>query len=166
LDLDDQMLGLVLDPGDLETLAVQGAVEDLAAVVVRHQRTAAGAPQRLPAIGKPGTGAVQRRHEIGRPAIDRNLEDGRGEPRSLDDRLIVAGEEARAVAQLGDAQRTEVALEEQPCLLVRQALAGDGAAAHVPQREIHRSRLVARRGGAHQRPAARQQGRKGRRVII
>ena len=42
LDLDQQGVRLILDPADLKMLAVEGAVEDLAAIVVGHE-FAAGA---------------------------------------------------------------------------------------------------------------------------
>ena len=43
LDLDYQSVRLILDPADLEMLAIKGAVEDRAAIVVGHE-FAAGCP--------------------------------------------------------------------------------------------------------------------------
>ena len=147
-------------------LAVEGAVENLAAIVVGDELAGARAPHRLSPVGEAGAGAVGRRHQIRRAAIDRNLEDRGGKPRPVHDRLVVAGQESRAVAQLADAQRSEIAFEELPSLLLRDLAGRKGAPAHVPQRGVHGTRLALRRGGADQRPAARKERGKGRSVII
>ena len=44
LDLYQQSVRLILDPADLKMLAVEGAVEDLAAIIVGHEFTAGGSP--------------------------------------------------------------------------------------------------------------------------
>src|SRR6516164_9631753 len=68
-------------------LAVKSAVEDLAAIVVGHQCTTGGSPQRLSLVGKAGTDAVARRYQIQRPAVDWDFEDSSGKPRAVDDRF-------------------------------------------------------------------------------
>src|SRR5262249_35700233 len=151
LDLDHQRVVLVFDPADLEMLAVERAVENLAAIVIGHELAAALAPQRLPPVGKAGAGAARRRHEIGRTAIDRDLEDGRRKPRPVAHRLVVAGEEAGTVAQLADAQRAEVALEKLPRPLLAEPSGGERPAAHLLERGVHRAVLALRGSRAGQR---------------
>ena len=75
LDLNHQGVRRILDPADLEMSAVKGAVEDLASIVVGHQFAAGSMPQRLSFVGKPGAGAVWRRHQIPRATVDRDFED-------------------------------------------------------------------------------------------
>src|SRR5262249_59437056 len=80
--------------------------------------------------------------------------------------LVVGGQETGAVAKPGDPQRAEVALEEQPRLLWREATGSNRPAAYVLQGEVHRAGLGQRRGGPQQRPAACHKRRKGRAMII
>src|SRR6516225_7934231 len=75
LDLNHQSIRRIFDPADLEMLAVKGAVEDLATIVVGHEFAAGCTPQRLSSVGKPGADAVWRRHQIARATVDRDFED-------------------------------------------------------------------------------------------
>src|SRR6202030_2992878 len=86
LDLREQHIKLAAQPADLQTPAVQRAVLDLAARIEGDDLAPAG------------------RHEIGRPAKQRGGELAGRHARAFDDRLIIAGEEAVAVAEFADAQ--------------------------------------------------------------
>jgi N-methylhydantoinase A len=92
-----------------EMLAVKGAVEDLATIVVGHKFAAGCAPQRLSFVGKPGAGIVWRWHQIPRATVDRDFEDSSGDPRPIYDRFIVPGQKSGVLTQLGNAQRAEIA---------------------------------------------------------
>ncbi|MCZ7657423.1 MAG: hypothetical protein M5U07_05980 [Xanthobacteraceae bacterium] len=166
LQLDRQRLAMVLDPADLEATAVERAVEDLAAVVVAHELAVGHFPLRCPAIGKAGTLSVGWRHQVVRTPVDRHPEDAGRNPRSLHDRLVVAGQEPRALAEPRDAQRTEVALEEPPRRLPRERAGGKRPAARLIQGKAHRPRLARRRRGADERPAACAERGEGGRVIV
>src|SRR5262249_27057432 len=58
LDLDHQGVHLILDPADLEMPAVEGPVEDLAAIVVGYELAVARPPQRLSLVRESKTGAI------------------------------------------------------------------------------------------------------------
>src|SRR5262245_22892080 len=116
-------------------LAVEGAVEDLAAIVVGHEFAVARLPQRLSFIGKSNGSAPDRGHQIRRASIDWNFEDRAGEPGAVDDRFVITGQQSCAVTQLGYAQRPKVAFEEQPGLFFRKAASIQGPA---PERDRRR----------------------------
>jgi len=120
----------------------------------------------LSPIGKARTGAVERRHQVPWPAVDRYFEDPGGEARSVHDRFVVAGQETRALTQLGYAQRAKIVLEEHLGLLFGQSTGGKGVTANVSEGEIHRARLALRQHGPQQRTAAGQESGKGCGVII
>src|SRR5208282_4949158 len=96
--------------------AVERAILDLAAIVIRHDLAAADTATHLDALaGKcvaklapPGD------DEIGRPAIQRCSELARRHARTLDDGFVVPSEKAVRVAELVNPQRPEIVLEELP----------------------------------------------------
>src|SRR6516225_2607693 len=98
--------------------AIQGAVQDLAAIVVGHQLAATRPAKRLSPIGKTRTGSVERCHQVPWPAVDRYFEDPGWEARPIHDRFVVAGQETRALTQFGNAQRAKIVFEEDSGLLV------------------------------------------------
>ena len=130
------------------------------------------------AVGEAGRG------EIGRPAIERHREFPRRETRAVDDRLVIAGEEARRIAELADAHRNEIRLEELARRGAFQRSRLDRAGADLFERRAHRPGVAAgrrsRRGSmrlrmrlfgaerhrSHDRAAAREQGREGARMIV
>jgi hypothetical protein len=86
--------------------------------------------------------------------------------RAVDDRLVVAGEEAGGVAQLGDAHRTEIVLEELARPRFIERAGPHGAAAHRIEAGVHQSGLAGRMGGAGDRPAARRERRERGSMIV
>src|SRR4029077_10234207 len=116
--------------------------------------------------GKAGTGAVWRWHQIARAAVNRDFEDSRGKARPIHDRFVVTGQESRAVTQLGYAQRAEIALEEDPCLLWCESTNNNRLAADVRQGEVHRAHLAPRQDGLKQGAATREECGKGGGVVI
>src|SRR6516165_5837491 len=147
-------------------LAVKSAVEDLAAIVVGHQCTTGGSPQRLSLVGKAGTDAVARRYQIQRPAVDWDFEDSSGKPRAVDDRFIVTSQQSGAVAQLGYVQRAEIVFEKYPRLVICETANGKRLTTYLRKREVHRVLITILHAGAHQWTATRQEGGKGRGVIV
>src|SRR3974390_145580 len=148
-------------------LAVKGAIEDLAAIVVGHQCTAAGPPQRLSLVGKAGTSAVTRRYEVRRRAVDWDVEDSSGKPGSVDDRFVVPGQQSGTVAQLGYAQRAEIVFEKYPRLvIICETANGKRLTTYLREREVHRALIALSHAGAQQWAATREEGGKGRAVIV
>src|SRR5262249_48339166 len=114
LDLREQHIHLAAQPADFEVPAVKRAVLDLAAVVIGHELAAAETPANLHAFARE---RVAKLAPAGDDKVGRAPKQRRGKlagrlARAFDDRLIIAGEKAVAVAELGDAQRAEIVLEE------------------------------------------------------
>ncbi len=82
LDLDEQRIGRVLDPADLEMLPVEHPVLDLGAVVIGHELARAVAPPRLAGVGKTVAARAGGRQQVGRAAIDRHVVDAGRKARS------------------------------------------------------------------------------------
>jgi hypothetical protein len=104
-------------------------------------------------------------HEIARTPIERPVEFGIGNARAVDDRLVVAGEEAGRFAELGDPHRSKAVLEELAGLLGVGGLRGGGTTAGVPEAVIDRPGVVRTLGG-QERLAAGEEGRERRRVVV
>ncbi len=111
-DADEQRIGLAAHPANLEVLAVERAVLDRAAVVIGNELAVRHAAECLARVGERRAVGEAGRGEIGRPAIERHREFPRRETRAVDDRLVIAGEEARRFAELADAHRNEIGFEE------------------------------------------------------
>jgi len=147
--------------------AVQRAVLDLAARIEGDDLAPAEPAADLHAlVGKEiAELAPAGRHEIGRPAKQRGGELAGRPARAFDDRLIIAGEEAVAVAELADAQRPEIVLEE---LARAVLLERDGR--ERPPADVFEflgdRRLAAGPPLAVQRPAAREKSRESGGVVI
>jgi len=67
-----------------------------------------------PRIGKRAAVGDARRHQVARAAIQRDREFPGRKPRAVDDRLVIAGDKASGIAELADARRYEIGLEELP----------------------------------------------------
>src|SRR5271156_5717672 len=116
--------------------AVERAVFDLAAGVIGHDLAAAetaanGCALAWERFAQPTPAGDD---EIRRPTIERRGELAGRHARALDDRLVIAGEEAVGIADPVDADGTEIVLEEffRAGLIERDGFAG--AAANFPQR--------------------------------
>ena len=96
LDLREQHVDRVAQPADFQMPAVERAVLDLAAVVIRHDLAAADAAADVDALAGKRSPSLRRPddHEIGRPAIQRRGELAGRHARAVDDRLVIAGEKA------------------------------------------------------------------------
>ena len=168
LNLREQHVDLAAQPADFQMPAVERAVLDLAAVVIGHDLAAADAAADLDALAGKRIAelAPAGDDQIGRPAIERRGELAGRHARAVDDRLVIAGEKAVRVAELADAQRPEIVLEEFPRALLLERNGRDGALADVLERLGDRRRLAARLPGAVERAAAGEKGRKRRGVIV
>ena len=147
-------------------LAVKSAVEDLAAIVVGHQCTTGGSPQRLSLVGKAGTRGVARRYQVWRPAVNWDFEDSSGKPRAVDDRFIVTSQQSGAVAQLGYVQRAEIVFEKYPRLVICETANSKRLTTYLREGEVHRALIALLHAGAQQWAATRQEGGKGCGVIV
>src|SRR5215831_16312035 len=126
------------------------AVEDLAAIVVGHQYTAASPSQRLSLVGKAGTSAVTRRYQVWRPAVDWDFEDSSGKPGAVDNRFVVPGQQSGAVAQLGYAQRAEIVFEKYPRLVICETANSKRLTTYLREGEVHRALIALSHAGAQQ----------------
>ena len=140
LDLDRQRLERIPDPADLQLLAIERAGLDGGAVVIGHQLVLLvaaidGGPVGHLAV-RPDRPAVDQ--QIGRAPIERDVEFRAGKARAVDHRLVIAGEQAPALADAGDRDRTEILLEEG----LRLRIASPAANARLrgrPARARHRA---------------------------
>ena len=154
LDLNIEKIDRVFQPADFVVIAVEHAVLDVAALVVRHQLAVCVLAHRLAGIGKAlPLHVTRRRNEIERPAINRHLENLRWETRAFDHRFVVAGEKARHIAELGDARRQKVFFKKLfgafgSRIALRRRVQRHGAAADRGQRWKHRTRIA---GGTRHR---------------
>src|SRR5262245_22830410 len=164
--MDEERVDRILQPADLEMAAVERAILDFRARVIGHALASHLAID-LALVGELAFLLARARHEqVARAAIHRHRILGRRDTRAFDDGLVVAGEEAGRVADLGDAQGQKVLLEERARLLraggrVRLGPAAD-ALHGLGETARRRLRLVLRQNGA----AARQEGRIGGGVIV
>ena len=102
LDLQEEELDRIRRPGDFEAAPGERAVLDLGALVIGDDDPVLeAAAARRP--GRRGGGGVDF-DEVRRLAIDRHLVAGRARPRAGDLRLVIAGDEGLAVADLGPAR--------------------------------------------------------------
>src|SRR5205085_6306677 len=113
LDLGEQQIGRVLQPGNLQSAARDLAVLDLTAVVIGHELAAADL-----AIGRALVGQADRillvaaHEQVRGPAIDRDVVDVGLRARSLQHRLVIAGDETVGLAEARYPQRRKILLEE------------------------------------------------------
>ena len=84
-----------------------------AAVIVGHELAAADLAEHLALVRQIGRGLRIAAHEqVGGTPVDRHIIDLVLGPRSLDDRLVIAGDEAGILAQTRNLQRHEIFFEE------------------------------------------------------
>ena len=103
LDLREQQIGLILQPADLEAAAGNRTVFDLGTIIVGHELAAADFAKHLALVGQAAVALLLAAHEQVRgTAIDRNGIDVGLRPRPVDDRLVVAGNEALALPEPRD----------------------------------------------------------------
>src|SRR5580700_7302948 len=168
LDLRKQNVDLVVQVADLRVPAVERAILDFATCVIGHKLAAADtaadehalAWKRVAELAAAGGG------EIGRSPVQRRGEFAGRHARPGDDRLVVTGEESVGVAELVDANGAEIVLEELSgaALVERYRLAG--VLADVLQGCRDRWQFAGAALFDVQRPAARQEGRKGCGMIV
>src|SRR5580704_5879045 len=149
--------------------AGERAILDLAAVVIRHHLAAADAAADFDALRRESVAelAPPGDDEIGRPAIERRRELIRPHAGAFDNGLVIAGEKARRVAELVDAQRREIVLEEFFRAAVVERYRRERARADVLECVADRAGVTARPlpgGGEH--AAAGEKRRKRHRVIV
>src|SRR6478609_3164031 len=155
LDLDRDQVERILDPADLELLAVECAGLDGAAVVIRHEIVVLGAAADAPAlVRKRGrTLLVALGDQVARPAINRHRKFRTGKARAGDDRFVITGHQTLALAQAGDAHGLKVLLEEGArgsgiLRLERERLAADIRQGAEDQSALVAARLSARGAAA------------------
>ncbi len=166
-DLDRDQVERILDPADLELLAVERAGLDGAAVMIRHEVVALGAAADASALVRKRGRAllVAVGNQIARPAIDRHGEFGTGKARTGNDRLVIAGHKSPALAQARDAHGLKILLEEGAGGIGILRLQGERLAADITEGSGDLGVIVAARplaGGA----AAGLVGREGSEMII
>src|SRR6218665_1323854 len=92
LDLREQQIRLTLQPDDFEPTPGDGAILDLAAIVVGHELATTDLAKYVAAIRHARGGLVVAAHEqIRRAAIYRHRIDIGFGPRTIDHRLIITG---------------------------------------------------------------------------
>lgn len=137
--LDEQQIGLALQPDDLEPAAREDAVLDLAAVVIRYQLAPADLAEHLALVGHAGARLREAAHEeVGRPPVYRHGVDIGPNARAVDDGFIVAGDEAGLLADPRNLQRHEMPLEELPRARRVGRLLGARGEARLAQRGAER----------------------------
>src|SRR5215212_2128711 len=168
LNLDRHRFERILDPGDLELLAVERAGLDGAPVVIGFDLLVFIKPSHSGAIGECQTGLLLTgHHEIARPPVQWSVEFRIGKTRAIHNRLVVAGEETCGFAELGNAHGPEIIFKERARLLL-VAVDGSGALCaltHLAQRSVHWT-AIGRAPGSQKRLAARLKGDKGGRMIV
>ncbi len=168
LDLREQHVDLIVQIADFQMPAVERAILDLAAIVVGHDLAAADAAADENAFARKRVAelAPAGGDEIGRPAIKRRGKFAGRHARAGDDRLVIAGEKTVGIAELVDANRPEIILEEffRAGLVERNGLAR--AFANLLQRGRNRGQFAAAMLLGFKRAAARQEGRESRGVIV
>jgi hypothetical protein len=105
-------------------------------------------------------------HEIVRAAVERHLEIVGQGARTIDDRLVVAGEKAVRIVDLADPQRAEIVLEKLSCGLRGECTGRARLAAYLDQRRVDRPRVTRGPGAADNRPAAGKKCPIGGRMIV
>ena len=109
LDVDEEGVDRILEPADLQMPPVERAVLDLRAVVIEHALLADPAVD-LALVGE-GTllaSCAPGHEQIARTAMHRHGVFRGRNARAGDDRLVIAGEEALLLADLGDAEGQEI----------------------------------------------------------
>ncbi|CCD96483.1 hypothetical protein BRAO375_600055 [Bradyrhizobium sp. ORS 375] len=167
LDLREQQIRLIPQPRDLEATALDGAVLDLRAVVVGHELAPSDLAIDRTLVGQARRVLLETAHEqVGRTAIDRNVVDLVLGARALDHRLVVAGDEAVGIAELGDLQRLEISLEERARRGAVGRLGRPCLTARVAQRVAERLVLRGAIGLGRDRLAAGAEGSVRRELVI
>src|ERR1700737_440194 len=135
LDLREQQVGLVFEPADFQASAGNRAIFDLGPVVVWHELATADLAKYLSLVGQANSALLDAADEQVRgTAIDRHGVDVGLGPGPVDDRLVVAGDEAVAFAKPRDAQGEKMLLEKSPRLGAIGDVGGSGGAAGIAQR--------------------------------
>src|SRR5215467_416943 len=113
-NLKGEQIEWILKPADFKFLAIERAGLNSATVVVRHQLVllvTAADPCAL--VGKCfRAGLVTDCDQVGWAAVKRNVEFGTRKTRTLDDRLVVAGQETPCFAQARDAHGLKILFEK------------------------------------------------------
>ena len=168
LNLREQHIDLIVQIADFQMPAVERAVLDLTAIVIRHDLAAAQAPADEHALAgkRIAEPAAAGSNQIGRPAIERRRELAGRHPRSGDDRLVITGEKTGGVAQPVDPNRAKIILEELPgaVLVERNGIARAGA--NILQRGGNRSQFAGAARFGFERAATGQVSGKGGGVIV
>ncbi len=103
----------LLSQHDFQPALLDRAILDLRAIVIGHELAAADLAIDRALVRQIGRGLVKALHEQVRGTpVDRDVEDLVRLPRSLDDGLVIAGDEAVALAEPRYFQRREILLEE------------------------------------------------------
>src|SRR2546430_8325407 len=104
-NLDGEQIEWILEPADFKFLSIERAGFDSAAVVIRDELVlliAAADPCAL--VWKCfRAGLVAGRDQVGRAAVDWDMKFGIGKTRTLNDRLVIPGQETLCFAQTRDA---------------------------------------------------------------
>jgi hypothetical protein len=147
-------------------LSLERALLDCAAVVVRLHLTFRVKPPNSRTVWKTGAcGLLAIDQEITRAPIKWPLEFRIWKPRSVDDRLIITGEEPRRFPSPGDPHGPEILFKEFARLGRTSNFCSRGPPASVQETVVDRPWVVRPLAG-EKRLAARQKGREGRSVIV
>ena len=113
-DLDREQVERILEPTDFESLPVERAGLDGAAIVIRHDLIVGGAAADARAFVRKcnGGGAVTGGDQITGTSVDRDVEFGTGKARARDNRFEIAGQQPVDLAQARDANGLKVPFEE------------------------------------------------------
>ena len=139
LDLREQQIGLILEPADFEAPAGNRAVFDLGPIVIGHELAAPDLAKHLSLIRQTGRILFEAANEqIRRTAIDRHVVDVGPGPGAVDHGLVVAGDEARILAEPRDLQGQKMRLEKGPRLGFIADIESFGGPAGLAQRSAER----------------------------
>src|SRR6195256_3996404 len=135
LDLREQQIGLTFKPADFQASAGNRAVFHLGPIVIGNELATADLANHLPLIGQPVRALFDAADEqIRRTAIDRHGVGIGLSPGPVDDRLVIAGDEAVASPEPRDAQGKKMFFEKSPSLGAIGKIGGFGRAAGIAQR--------------------------------
>src|SRR5262249_6906114 len=167
LDLNCERLEGIPDPADFELLSIERACLDGAAIVVRHDLAVfVAAPDQRAFVGKGGrTGRVAGSHEIVWTPVEWHVKFRIGKARTLDDRLVIAGQKPLRFAEPRDLHRAKIILEEAARGLLVGGPRRSRAPADLPERAVDRP-VVVRAFGVAKGLAARLESRERGKVIV
>src|SRR6516165_729048 len=114
LNLDCQQVERILEPADLELLAVESAGLDRAAIVVGHELVFFVEPTDPHAFVWKRVGArlVTGCNQVTRPAVHRDIEFRTGRARAANDWLEVTGQQSLGLTQARDTHGLKILFEE------------------------------------------------------